>query len=421
MWSSFISAIEQRSRLSLRSHLPSTLWLFGGQIIGSVGSLVLTVLLANYLTENDFGTYKYLLTIFGFISVIALTGFATSITRSVAHGFEGELKAGIKTSLRYSVGMIALGLVISGYYVWQGNLIIGLGSLVATLTAPLLNALPLYTALINGRHDHKNYSIVGVLINVVPVLASLVALYFTTAILALFTVYMVSQVVLHIVLYYVVIYHYQPNDKRDHHSTSYGKHLSLMNILGGISYQLDKVVIWHVLGPVQLAVYTIAIAPAQQLRYLNKILTTITLPRFSQRTLAHLQATMIPKLLALLVVSAGIVLGYVLIAPYLFTYFVPTYTEAIIYSQVFAFLILFFPAGLLQEAIKAHADTKALYIIQTVIPSLKIILLLVLTPLFGIFGVLAAMFICEITRLVIVLWYFYRPLGGTGVKAEHIA
>jgi O-antigen/teichoic acid export membrane protein len=130
---------------------------------------------------------------------------------------------------------------------------------------------------------------------------------------------------------------------------------------------------------------------------------------------------MMPKLFALFLISAGIVLGYTVIAPYLFTYFVPTYTEAIIYSQVFAFLILFFPAGLLQEAIKAHADTKALYIIQTVIPSLKIILLLVLTPLFGIFGVLAAMFICEITRLIIALWYFYRPLGGTGVPTEHIA
>ncbi len=421
MWSSIISSIERRSRLSLRTHLPSTLWLFGGQMIGSVGSLVLTVLLANSLSENDFGTYKYLLTIFGFISVIALTGFTTSVTRSVAHGYEGELAVGIKTSLRYSLGMIALGLTISVYYLWQGNLIIGLGSLVATLTAPLVNALPLYTALINGRHDHKNYSIVGILINVVPVLASLVALYFTTAILTLFTVYMVSQVVLHIVLYHVVTNHYKPNDKRDHRSTTYGKHLSLMNVLGGISYQLDKVVIWHVLGPVQLAIYTIAIAPAQQLRYLNKILTTITLPRFSQRSLAHLQATMLPKLFTLLLASTGIVIAYVLVAPFLFTYFVPTYTEAIIYSQVFAFLILFFPAGLLQEAIKAHADTKALYIIQTVIPALKIVLLLVLTPLLGIFGVLGAMFICELTRLVIVLWYFHPPLGGTGVPAEHIA
>ncbi|MFN3692513.1 MAG: oligosaccharide flippase family protein [Candidatus Paceibacteria bacterium] len=421
MWSRVISAIERRSRLSLRTHLPSTLWLFGGQMIGSVGSLVLTVLLANSLSENDFGTYKYLLTIFGFISVIALTGFATSVTRSVARGYEGELQAGIKTSLRYSFGMVALGLGISGYYLWQGNLVIGLGSLVATLTAPLINALPLYTALINGRHDHKNYSIVGILINVVPVLASLITLYFTTAILTLFAVYMVSQVVLHIVLYYVVTNHYKPNNKRDHQSTTYGKHLSLMNILGGVSYQLDKVVIWHVLGPVQLAIYTIAIAPAQQLRYLNKILTTITLPRFSQRSLTHLQSTMMPKLLALLIVSIGIVLAYVAVAPFLFSYFVPGYTEAIIYSQVFAFLILFFPAGLLQEAIKAHADTKALYIIQTVIPGLKIILLLVLTPLFGIFGVLAAMFICEITRLFIVLWYFYRPLSGTGVKAEQHA
>lgn len=421
MWSSVITTLERRSRLSLRSHLPSTLWLFGGQMIGSVGSLVLTVLLANSLSENDFGTYKYLLTIFGFISVIALTGFTTSVTRSVAHGFEGELKAGIKTSLRYSIGMIALGLSISGYYLWQGNLIIGLGSLVATLAAPLVNALPLYTALINGRHDHKNYSIVGILINVVPVLTSLIALYFTTAILTLFAVYMVSQVVLHVVLYFVVTNHYQPNNKRDHRSTTYGKHLSLMNVLGGISYQLDKVVIWHVLGPVQLAVYTIAIAPAQQLRYLNKVLTTITLPRFSQRSLAHLQATMIPKLLALFLASAGIVFVYVLVAPFLFTIFVPTYTEAIIYSQVFAFLILFFPAGLLQEAIKAHADTKALYIIQTVIPALKIALLLILTPLFGIFGVLAAMFICEVTRLLIVLWYFYRPLGGTGVATKEAA
>lgn len=129
---------------------------------------------------------------------------------------------------------------------------------------------------------------------------------------------------------------------------------------------------------------------------------------------------MIPKLLALLLVSAGIVLGYILIAPFLFTYCSYLHGSHYLLTSV-RFLILFFPAGLLQEAIKAHADTKALYIIQTVIPALKIVLLLVLTPLFGIFGLLGAMFICEITRLIIVLWYFYRPLGGTGVPAEHVA
>jgi O-antigen/teichoic acid export membrane protein len=409
MFSKIINSLEQKSKISIRTHIPSTAWLFVGQFISAIGSLALTVLMANLLTEEAFGTYKYLLTIFGFISILSLTGLITSATRAVAQGYEGEVVASTITALKYSGGMIVLGGGISAYYLLQGNLVLGLGSLVATLAAPLVNALPLYAAIVNGRHDHKVYSILGILINVVPVICTLGVLYITQNILFLFATFILSQVALHAALYVYVRYTYAPNTRRDHKATSYGKHLSLMNILGGISYQLDKLLVWHFLGPVQLAVYTIALAPAQQLRYLNKIITTITLPRFSKHSILNLQQTMLPKMLTLLVFSIFIVIGYILIAPFLFQYFVPTYTNAIIYSQVFALIILFFPAGLLQEALKAQAEQKALYVIQTVIPGMKIILLSILTPLLGIYGVLLSMFICEAVRLLIALWYFYKP------------
>ncbi len=415
MYNRLLRYFEQKTHLSIRQHSIGTLWLFSGQILGSIASLTLTVLMANTLSEEQFGTYKYLLTILGVIGIVSLTGLITSSTRAVAQGFEGSVKRSIVIALRHSWIMLVVGGIISGYYLIQGNLTIGLGVLVATLASPFLTSLPLYLAIVNGRHDHKTFSLLNIAINIIPVIVTSGGLFFSKNILLLFLLFIGSQLLLHLALYKFVYYKYKPNTKDDPTSHHYGKHLSAMNILGGISYQLDKLVVWHFLGPAQLALYTLAIAPAQQLRYLNKIITTISLPRFSKQPLSKLKRYMLPKLLVIFAGSIILVAGYLFIAPFIFNYFVPEYTDAIIYSQIFSVIILFFPASLLQEALKAQAQQKALYVVQTIIPSTKIALLLVLTPVWGIYGVLASMFVCETIRLFIVSWYFYHPR----TSAEH--
>jgi O-antigen/teichoic acid export membrane protein len=239
------------------------------------------------------------------------------------------------------------------------------------------------------------------------VLVMMMAHFVTTSILALFITFIVSQLVLAILLYYGALWYIPPNQNFDDDASRFGTHLSFMNVLGNLTYQLDRFLAWHFVGPIALAVYSVATAPPQQLRYFNKIIATIALPRFSKRSVTSLKQTMGRKLIVSFVFGLLLVIPYWFAAPYLFALFFPKYLDAVIYSQVFSLVMLFFPAALLQESLKAHAQTNILYVLNVGIPILKIILLFLLIPIYGLWGIFIALFVLETTRLLLALHAFY--------------
>jgi O-antigen/teichoic acid export membrane protein len=383
-------------------------WLTIGQAVATLTGFLVTVVLANLLTEEQYGSYKYILSLYGIIAVFSLSGMATAITRATAKGHEGVFRHGTRLTFLWGLGMTAFALVAGGYYLYKGNMLLGWSLGLIALFAPLLQSSALYFAYINGKRDYRTYTLFTILYSTLPPVALIVTALITTEVLWLVFVFLASETLVHVVQYWLTIRKYHPNNSMDGASTGYGKHLSLMNILGGVSFNLDKILVWQHLGAAPLALYAIATAPPQQLRYLSKILNTMALPRFSERSLEELQNTMRHKAILLFGISAGIVLVYVLLAPILYHVFFPKYEEAIIYSQVFSLLILFFPATLFQQALTAHMQKKQLYVLQTVIPLTKISILMILLPLFGIWGVLLTMFLAEILRLILVVYFFYH-------------
>lgn len=399
---------ERLIKTDMKHLVQGGFWLTFGQGIATVIGFFVTVVLANVLTAEALGSYKYILSLYGLISVFSLTGMATAVTRAAAQGKEGTLNYAAILTLEWGLLMTGLSLVASGYYLYQGNLLLGWSLGLIALTAPLLQSLSLFQAYVNGKKDYRTYSLFSISYSIFPPLILIGTAFITQAVFPLVAAFLIGTTVVQGIHYFITLKKYRPNDVVDRATTGYGKHLSLMNILGGVSFNLDKILVWQYLGAAPLALYTIATAPPQQLRYLSKILNTMALPRFSERTVRELQQTMRHKAIILFGISASIVLVYVLLAPYLYDFFFPTYQEAVIYSQVFSLLILFFPATLFQQALTAHMQKKQLYILQTVIPVTKICILLLLLPFFGMWGVLLSMFLAELLRLIIVVYFFYH-------------
>lgn len=103
-----------------------------------------------------------------------------------------------------------------------------------------------------------------------------------------------------------------------------------------------------------------------------------------------------------------IVITYFITAPYIYTVFFPQYTESIFYSQIFALTLLFFPQKFIGTVFQAHAHTKALYISSTIVPIVRIILMLALIPPFGIMGALVAEICARAFNLLLVSFLFVR-------------
>ena len=384
-------------------------WLFSTQAIASGAGFVLTVILANLLTETEFGTYKYLMTLAGVVGIIALSGLGSSTTRSVARGYEGEVWQATLTRLKWSGGMVLLALSIAGYYLYMGNETLGYGALAICVATPLTGAFSLFSSYLNGKEKYRTLSIFGVIYTVLPPVVTVLTLLFVSKnILVLFLAFIVSQMLAAIALYYTTFLLYPPNKLHTTEGINYGKHLSLMNILGNLSLQMDKLLTWHILGPVQLAVYAVVSSPPQQLRYFNKIINTLSIPKYSRQSMRAIRQTVVKKSVILFGFGLLLVIPYWLLAPWLFDLVFPKYVEYVIYSQVFSLVILFFPVILIQGVLTAKRQIKALYWIQTVFPIVKILLLFITLPLFGLWGIFITLFTLETSRLFLSTFFFLR-------------
>ena len=384
-------------------------WITFGRVIGAGSGFLLTLLLANTISKEALGNYKFIQSFTGIITAFSLSGLGTAIIQSVARGNEGVVRDGFKTFLSWSVIMTAIAWASALYYFLNGNVTLGLSLLIVGVAVPLAQAGGFFDPFLIGKKEFKVETIFGVITTVTPLLVTgLVSLY-TDSTPLLVLAFFGTGAIVGMLLYQITLKRYNPPlHGTEPEALTYGKHLSIMNIFGTISSQLDRLLVFHYLGAVQMALYAIALAAPQQLRFGSKLLATMALPKFSGTNPTEIYKTLPRKALIVFCVSLLIVGLYVLIAPLFFKLFFPQYIDAVRYSQVFSLVILFFPAALFQQFLIGQMHKKWLYVLQTGVPLVKILLLFILLPLYGIYGALISILGMETVRMVAILVIFYR-------------
>ena len=174
----------------------------------------------------------------------------------------------------------------------------------------------------------------------------------------------------------------------------------------------DQFIMWHFLGPVALATYSIAQGPTKELRTFAENFTSIAFPKIAQRgpTESIKSGVVTRRGLQLFLVTLCMAAVYILIAPILFKIFFPVYMDAVWYSQLIVLGLLFSPRGFADSFLFAHSGIKDRYIIMIPNTIARIILFAVLIPLFGITGAVAAMLISELfyTCTVFALYFWFK-------------
>src|SRR4051812_32611834 len=107
-------------------------WLSGSGVITAGVSFVLALAYANLMPKEAYGNYKYILTIFGILSVTCLRGMDIAVTQAAARNHDGTVLKGLLDKMRWgllgSFGAIACA---SYYYFYGGNTPLALGFVVA--------------------------------------------------------------------------------------------------------------------------------------------------------------------------------------------------------------------------------------------------------------------------------------------------
>lgn len=383
-------------------------WLTLGQIVSSASSFLLAIAFANLLPKETYGIYKYILSLAGILAIPTLSGMGTALIQAVARGYEGSFIPVLKTKIRWGLLGGLASLILAGYYFYNGNTTLTISFLVSAAFLPFMDSFGIYNTLLQGRKLFDVSTKYGIIVQIIAIATLITTILFTKNLFLILLAYFSSWTLLRFIFLKITLKKFPPKDKKDPQTISYGKHLSLMNIFPLIAQQLDKVLLFHFLGPVQLAIYSFAVAIPNQIKSPFKNLQVLILPKFSKRSKEEIKSTLFNKILKLGMLLIFIIILYILVAPFIYKIFFPQYLESIFYSQIFAVSIIAILAILPITFLQAKLAQKELYQFNILRAVFQIIALFILIYYFGILGAAIAGIFSEFFNLAILLFLLKR-------------
>jgi O-antigen/teichoic acid export membrane protein len=331
-----------------------------------------------------------------------------AVTRAAAQGSESALRAGFRTQMRWSIGIVLASGIVSLYYFLNDNNTLAFSFLIVGAFAPFVESFRLYRSYLLGKQRFRESTTLGLWRRPLPIIAILAALYFTGDPVLLVFVYFSSNALSLGLMYWLVIRRYSLPATEDAGLTNYSKHLSVMNIFTTVTNNVDKILIFHFLGAAPLASYALAQLPVTQLRSMLGLIKPLTLPKITKKSFEELQSFLPAKIRLVSMVTIAIIVLYIVSAPFLFSLLFPSFPESTIYSQVLALLLLGVPRQLIMQAFTAHERKRELYIVRTAYPITRVAFLIVLLPLYGIWGAIIALIVAEVSMMMLQLFLFRK-------------
>ena len=386
-----LSALERFTRIDLRQHAKSWTWLMSGQAVGTATALLLAIGYSHFLSKETYGTYKYVLSIVGILGVLAMPGMDSAAQRSIARGQDGVFWQTFRKRLLGGGAATLVAAAIGLYYFSQGHTLL---AAIFFAVAPFLiffEPLGHYTSLLMGKQLFKQLTFYSVLLQTSAAAIIFATVVLTDNLLLIVLSYLATFTLIRAMILLRVVHTFPPNNVASEGEVAYGTHMTVINLLGIGSSNLDAILLWHFLGPVPLAIYSFAQAAADQARKAFKLVTTaIAFPKFASQDKELLKKTLGRKILLAHLATIPLAFLFVLIIPPVYRLVFPAYTESIIYAQVMAALLALSPMRFYSTAIAAHAGTKTLYTLGVTQSVLQTVLYLLMIPLFGIWGVILA-------------------------------
>lgn len=375
-------------------------WMFFGRLIAMACAFGLSLAFANLLPKEVYGQYKYVISVVNILTLFTLSGMGTAVTRAVAQGKDGVLKPAIKTEMKWGLLGAITAFGLAAYYYSMQDYGLAYAFSVVTLFAPFMNVYSLYGAVLQGKKMFDvsvRYDAYTQLTNFALMVT---AILLTNQIWILVLPFLFANSWLQKVWLWRTSKKVQLKDASDDETIKYGIGLSWIGALNSLSNFVDQVIVFHFLGPVQTAVYAMAMSPTDQMKGVFKIVGSLALPKFSDQSLSALKKEIMNKGLRFGLLVAGPILLYILLAPWLYSILFPAYASSVFYTQILAVSIFAIVSILPLTALQAQKKTKELYRWNIFSAIMLVSLLLVGVLSYGLMGVVLARVISRFFDLV---------------------
>ena len=384
-------------------------WSTVAQAGTTICTFALALIVSRYVSQDSYGTYKYILSIVALLFSFSLTGLSTAVFQSAALDFDGALQEGFWQNIRWSLFIFLGSLGVAVYYFVLHNPTLAIGVLVGGCLSPFLASANLAGSFLGGKKDFKRQSLYfGLWGSGIPIMALIAALFISTNPLWMVVVYSVANVASSLYFYKRTINIYRPDPtKKDPGMMNYSKHLSAIGVLGNIAGNLDQVLLFHYVGAAELAIYNFATAILDQTGGPLKTVGNMIVARYATHSDKNIEEKIWNKVLLFSLLGVAIVIIYIPLAPFIYGILFPGYLDAVGYSQIYAVSILsiaFSPFGLYLVAkrkIKAqYISNIGGYIIQIMLMSIGVIV-------WGLWGLIFARVIIRFAGSFLNLFLYY--------------
>lgn len=413
-----LTRLERRLGLDLRYLLSGGFFLALTQVTSALIALGMTIAFANWVPVETYGTYRYLIAVYGLFALAALPGIDTAVLRAVSRGEDAAFDVGIRTKFRWGLLGAAAALGYAGYHFHSGSAALGYAFAVMGVALPLMESAALYASLLNGKRLFRAWALLDIFVQGISALALLGTIRFiSTDIVALAIAYFGSYVLARGIALLVSRMRYARNAIRDEGLQAYSRSVTLFQVLTRAIASLDQIVLFHLLGPAQVAIFSLATAVPNRIQGILRISGNLAFPKFAKREASEI-ARSLPRRMVLfsLAVAAGCA-AYVAVAPTLFSLLFPQYLASLPYSQAVVFYTLSaitYPFG---SYLFAHKRVGDNYVLAVGSFAAKVACLLGLVPWFGVWGAIAGILASAAATIAITGWMLVRDIRR-GREAE---
>ena len=377
-------------------------WVTFGQTIATILSLGLVIAFANLLPKESYGLYKYILSLASVLNIFSFTGMNNAVSRAVAAGDEGALRASVRYQLKWGLLMLLAFLAVGAYYFLNDNTLLGTSFLILGVFVPPTLALNTYGAYLDGKKQFRLASTSTVISTLIYIAGMLVALLWSKNVVWLITAYALTTFLSTLLFYIVILRKFKLPLATSGETLRYGRELTFLGFIGPIASQIDKIVLVHFYGVATLAIYSLAMAIPDRATAFIKNWVGIGLPKFVEKTVEEINSIFYKRVFQGMVIGGLATLSYVLVAPYLFRYLLPQYIDSVFYSQILAVSLLFaIPNRYVSLLLLAHKLSRAIFVNNMIQNILKTLVYVVLGIWGGVLGLVIANVLNSLISMII--------------------
>lgn len=392
--------------------IKDTSWIIISQVIGILATMALSSILTYSLTVNDYGSYQLMLSYVSIGSIISLTGFNQSITKSATKDYDNLLPRIFKISIKGSLTTQIVFLLIGIYLVFFENKIESGFLYIISSFYFITYSFNFFDSFLVGKKEFKLSRRLYVQNQILRLIAiGSVGFLFKNIVYVLLTD-VIIQLIYTINGYIIAkkkINSEIINIEFENELLKLGWRMTALSVLNFLSTKVEKLILGF-LDPKYLAIYTIGEIIPRRIRDNSKQFLIVPVTHWASlskdENISKLFKYWWLFILIGIFLFLFIYLSSFFLIPLLFS---QKYVESIYITQLLAIplIFIFLQTMILNMAIFQGSEKiyQNLQIFSTLI---KLLLLYIFIPKFDIVGVAYSTIITETISFIIILAWFLK-------------